>query len=70
MPNASHVFNPLNIPINVFSKSWTVSAFVGKAIITLILSLCTQPLNELAELHFRGLNLKILFRKFAFDSNI
>ena len=53
-----------------FSKSWTVCTSVESAIITLLLFLCMQLLNELAELHFRGLNLKFSFGKFALDSKI
>ena len=48
----------LNPPIMVFSNTLVCSASVVSAIKHLLLSLCTHLLNELAELHFLGLNLK------------
>ena len=52
---ASLVLTQLKPPINVFSNTLTCSASVGSAIQHLPLSLWTQPLKEIAELHFRGL---------------
>ena len=56
---ASLVFMQLNPPINVFSNTLTCSALVGRAIQHLLLFLWTHPLKLLAELHLRGLYLKI-----------
>ena len=53
-----HVFKQLRPPIKVLSNTLTCSASVGRAIKHLLLSLWTQPLKELAELHFLRLNLK------------
>ena len=55
------LFTQLKPPIKVFSKTLTCSASVGRAIKHLLLSLWTQPLKELAGLHFFGLNLKSFF---------
>ena len=68
--NASHVFAALNPTINVFSKSWITSASVGKAIITLLFSLCTQRLNTLAALHFLGLNLNFFLKKLLLSQKL
>ena len=57
---ANLVFRQLNPPISIFSKTVTCSATVGRAIKRLLLSPWTVPLNELAELHLRGLYLKSL----------
>ena len=56
---ASHAFMQLNPPINVFSNTLTCSALVGRAIQHLLLFLWTHLLKLLAELHLRGLYLKI-----------
>ena len=55
---ASLVFTQLKPPISVFSNTLTCSWLVGRAMQHLLLSLWTQPLKELAELIFLGLNLK------------
>ena len=60
----------LKPPINVFSNNLACSALVGNAIPHLFLYLCTQPLNEMAELHFQGLYLKISFKRLEYCSNI
>ena len=52
---ASLVFTQQNRTINVFSRTLTCSASVGRAMKHLLSSLWTKPLNELAELHFLGL---------------
>ena len=60
---ASLVFTLLKSPIIVFSNTLTCSA-------SLFLSLWTQPLKELAELHLWGLYVKISCRREECCSNI
>ena len=67
---ASLVFTQLKPPIIVFSNTLTCSASVGRAIQHLLLSLWTQPLKELAELHLWGLYMKISCRREECCSNI
>ena len=67
---ARHVFIQLKPRIRVPSKSKISSEFVGKAIMHLLLSLWTQPLNELAELHFLRLNLENCRKLLDLCSNI
>ena len=67
---ASLVFTQLKPPINVFSNNLTCLASVGRAMQHLLFSLWNHPLKELAELHFRGLYLKISWRRQERYSNI
>ena len=70
---ASYISTQLKPPISIFFfflNNLTCSALVGRAIYYLLLSLCTQLLNELAELHLRGLYLKIFCRREEHCSNI
>ena len=67
---ANLVFTQLKPPISVLSKAVTCSAFVGNAIQHLLLSLWTQPLKGLSELHFWGLYLNSFCRCVALCSNI
>lgn len=46
---ANLVFTQLKPSINVFSNNLTCSALVGRTMQHLLLSICTQLLNELAE---------------------
>ena len=67
---AKRMFTRLNPPIQVFSNKMTCSELVGRAIKHLVLSRCTQSLNELAELHFLGLNLDFSLRKLALNLHL
>ena len=64
------VFTQLKTPISVLSKRRISLAFVGKAIKHLLLSLWAQPLKQLAQLHFLGLNLKRPWKRVDLCSNI
>ena len=66
----SLVFTQLKPPINVLANNLTCSASVGRAIQHLLLSLYTLSLNELVELHLRGLYLKISCKRQERRSNI
>ena len=56
------MFTQLNAPINVFSKALTCSASVGRAIIHLLLSLWTQPLNEFCRITLKWVIFKKLLK--------
>ena len=67
---ASLVLTQLKPLINVFPNNHTWWALVGSTIQHLLLSLCTQPLNELAELQLWGLYVKVSCKRPQHCSNI
>ena len=70
MSKASLVLTQLEPPISVFSNTLTCLVSVGRAIQHLLLPLCTQPLNELAEVNLQGQNLTNSCRREEHCSNI